>query len=247
MQKLEQLYNSAESWLGSEQADWDSFCADISKICDAHIALYRTKYDPENGSIVSADYIATTDPVMVNAYKNLGLQNTQPIPENSLTPLEPLRRTDIIDDETYMAIPAYGEFARTYGYFYQMMTPAILPDKSILGLLLWRNETQEDFSDLEKQRAALFMRHLMGSVYMSKIGETSTGNKVDDFGKRHNLTPTETDILAALLNGHSLREISEATDRSYGTVRWHVQNILDKCQVSSQKSLLSEFYGLIEA
>ena len=36
------------------------------------------------------------------------------------------------------------------------------------------------------------------------------------------------------------------TDRSYGTVRWHVHNLLVKCNVKSQTNLLSEFYQLIK-
>lgn len=247
MQILEQLYNSAEIRLDKDTVEWGLFGTDVARICNARMALYRTSYDAKDGSLISADYIATTDKDMLEAYKTLGLQEIQPIPETSLTPLEPIRRTDVMDDETILNIPVIGDFIRKYDYFYQLMVPAILPDGSILGLLLWRGMAEEDFSDLEKQRLALFMRHLMGAFDLSKIGEASSQSKIIAFGERHSLTPTETDILAALLNGHSLREISNTTERSYGTVRWHVQNILNKCQVSSQKSLLSEFYGLISA
>jgi DNA-binding NarL/FixJ family response regulator len=67
------------------------------------------------------------------------------------------------------------------------------------------------------------------------------------FGERYALTNTEVSILAALLRGYSLRNIAEESGRSYGTMRWHVQNILGKCQVKTQQNLLNEFYRLIKS
>ncbi|VAW24699.1 hypothetical protein MNBD_ALPHA11-707, partial [hydrothermal vent metagenome] len=60
-------------------------------------------------------------------------------------------------------------------------------------------------------------------------------------------TDTEIDILSALLQGQSLKIIAYETKRSYNTIRWHVQNILEKCQVKTQTNLLREFYRLIKA
>ena len=53
-------------------------------------------------------------------------------------------------------------------------------------------------------------------------------------------------MLAALLQGLSLRAIARESARTYGMVRWHVQNILEKCQINTQKNLLIEFYRLVK-
>ena len=90
------------------------------------------------------------------------------------------------------------------------------------------------------------MRHLMSIIEANKSPLKKPDGALERFGSRYHLTDTEIIILSALIQGHSLREIAVETGRGYGTVRWHVQNILDKCQVSSQKTLLSEFYSLIE-
>ena len=247
MQILEQLYDCAEQHLRSEPRNWVMFGREVAGICNADMVLYRTSYDETGENIVSADYLTTTNENTIQAYKDLGLQQNQPIPENSLTPLEPVRRTDMLDNAAMLSLPVYGDFVKKFDYFYQIFVPAILPDKSILGLLLWRGQASDDFDDLEKQRLALFLRHLIGAFDLEKMSSDPTKNNVAQFGEKYSLTPAETAILGALLEGHSLREISQSTQRSYGTVRWHVQNILDKCQVNSQKSLLKEFYGLIIA
>ena len=80
-----------------------------------------------------------------------------------------------------------------------------------------------------------------------KLLNMRENSQVDVFGTQHGLTKTEIEILSALLDGHSLRGIAENTKRTYGTTRWHVQNILSKCQVNNQKTLLREFYKLIPA
>ena len=75
------------------------------------------------------------------------------------------------------------------------------------------------------------------------IGEPDAA--IVTFGQKYGLTSTEIEILDGLLQGQTPSALAENTGRTYGTVRWHVQNILEKCQVNSQKGLLSEFYRLI--
>lgn len=112
---------------------------------------------------------------------------------------------------------------------------------------MWRGENQSDFSEMEKLRLALFMRLLakiVGTLEVEANQEHMGGIK--DFGIKYGLTDSETGILADLLEGQSLREIAELSGRTYGTIRWHVHNLLEKCNVKSQKNLLREFYWLIK-
>src|SRR5690606_3801767 len=53
------------------------------------------------------------------------------------------------------------------------------------------------------------------------------------------LTEQEAAIAALLCEGHSLREISEATGRSYETVRTHMKSILQKTGTSRQGELIA--------
>lgn len=52
------------------------------------------------------------------------------------------------------------------------------------------------------------------------------------------LSPAEARVAAMLAQGHKLREIAVLTGPSYGTLRWHLQNIYAKCGVSNQMDLV---------
>ena len=92
-----------------------------------------------------------------------------------------------------------------------------------------------------------FMRLLAKVIGPSAVSpETPPARDVQQFGEKHALTQAEVNILADLLEGQSLKAIASRTNRSYGTVRWHVHNLLVKCNVQSQTNLLSEFYQLIK-
>lgn len=52
------------------------------------------------------------------------------------------------------------------------------------------------------------------------------------------LSPTEARVATMLAKGHKLREIAVLTGPSYGTLRWHLQNIYAKCGVSNQVDLV---------
>jgi len=75
---------------------------------------------------------------------------------------------------------------------YQLIAPAILSDTSFLGLVVWRDKTEENFTSIEKQRITLFMRHLLAKVDHRKFGSMEGNAKVDRFGKQNGLTKTET-------------------------------------------------------
>lgn len=243
---LEQLYNCADKYLISESYNWDKFCEDFCNILDSEMALYRLTFD-EHQIPQSFEAIITSMPDAAREYKERKLYALHPVQESDMAPLEPLRRTDFMSDEQIKTIDIFGDFSRRYGYFYQLIAPAILNDGSFLGLLVWRSESQSDYTSEDKQRIALFMRHLLAKVQFRGLVNMRQNNQVKLFGTKHGLTKTEIEVLSALLDGHSVRSIAKNTKRTYGTIRWHVQNILSKCQVNNQKNLLREFYKLIEA
>jgi len=244
MIELEKLYDCAEKHL-SEHPDWENFATSFSEIFGASFALYRDKEIQEENPENAVDVISTNDPDCLSEFNEMRLLGPMPIEEGSLPPLEPNRRTDFISDEEVRKLGAYYEFMQRHNVFYLMIVPAMMPDEKILSLTLWRSEESEDFSDIEKQRMGLFMRHLLALVKEPEVVVDAHSAALDSFGEKYDLTSAELDVLAELLSGQSLREIAKSSDRSYGTVRWHVRNILSKCQVSNQQNLLREFYALI--
>jgi len=247
MHILEQLYDCADKHLQNASHDWDGFCSEFCDIFESDMVLYRIVFDPTTGAPKSFEPIVTSMPEAAKEYNDRKLYTYHPVSESNMAPLEPLSRTEFLTDEELRSLDVFWEFSQRYGYFYQLIAPAILTDNSFLGLVVWRDETKPDYLPVDKQRLALFMRHLLAKVKLRKLVNIKDNTLVEEFGKRNDLTKTEIDILAALLDGHSLRGIATNTKRTYGTVRWHVQNILSKCQVSNQKTLIRDFYALIEA
>jgi len=245
MEILAELYKSAEKHLSGPAPVWDGFFEDFQRIFSADGVLYRIGYAPAFAEIESFHVIGSSNPATVEKYVGQKMYLHSHVPESDLEPLEPARRTDALDDDAFEKLGPLADFFISVGMYYLMAVPARLSTHQIVTLSVWRSRGQGDFSDLEKQRLALFTRHLLAVVDDSSLSLEQPVESVSDFGRKWRLTNSETEILAALLQGLSLKQVANLSGRSYGTVRWHMQNILSKCQVGSQKELLHEFYSLI--
>ncbi len=254
MIELEKLYDCAEEYLVNNNADWSGFASGFEARFGSRMALYQpaTPADESLDIVSSSEIIATTDPKIVAQYFDEKIyeleEETIDEPES---PFEPIRRTDSMGDEKFRELEIARKYMIPNGIFYKMVIFSIFPNGSPLVLFVWRDEDAEDFSDVEKQRLTLFMRYLANLVSSANnvpasMSEPPVDSRIHEFGEKYGLTRSEVGILSAMLIGQSLKFIAQSSDRSYGTVRWHVQNILTKCQVKSQKTLLKEFYGLIE-
>ncbi len=245
---LEKLYDCAGKHLAGENQNWSEFCEDFRDIFGAGIVMYRP--DIINGIMAwrSLDQlVATSNPEYAKGYVEHKIFEQNEIPDDSLNPLEPSRRSDVVADAQFKEVEIAKNFFIPRKIFYMLAVSAILPDDSNFVLVAWRSEDEGDFSDLDKQRLALFMRYLATQIRVKKTKPASArDSSIENFGKKYSLTKSEIEILSGMLDGKSLRFIAQESDRSYGTVRWHVQNILEKCQVKSKKNLLSEFYALIK-
>lgn len=248
MIELERLYESAGTHLNAIPQQWERFVTDFQSIFGAGIVLYRPTIKDNVLAWRSADQtVATTHPDHAADYVKFKVFELNQIPDASLNPLEPSRRSDVIPNEIFRETDVAKTFFIPRNIFYMLAVSAILHDDSQLMMVLWRSEGRGDFSDIEKQRMALFMRYLATLIPSVRSDlNVSPGHAVEDFGAKYALTDTEVSVLTALLQGQSLRMIASESGRAYGTVRWHVQNILEKCQVKTQKNLLSEFYRLIK-
>ncbi|MET1413188.1 helix-turn-helix transcriptional regulator [Roseibium sp. HPY-6] len=248
MEILEALYDCIETNLRGNKVDWQKFANEFQIIHRSELALYRAVYsEDEQKQMDRLDVIATSNAPLLKKYVQKGMHKLHPYPETEMVMLEPIRRTDELpDDDVFRKMGPLTDFLIENGMFYFMNVPAMMPDGHFVCIHVWRDENQGDFSNLEKQRLALMMRHLLATVGESELTLTDPNSEVAAFGQMHGLTTAETTILALLIEGHSLRTISQKSGRTYGTVRWHVQNILEKCQVKSQLNLLSEFYRLMK-
>jgi len=245
MKILEALYACAETHLGGKTTPWDTFSTDFQAVFGAHVAVYVTDFGPDGTSLQSFTFFGSSDPEMAAQYVKKRIWQYNVLPERKMAPLEPFCRTELTSDEDFERLGPLADFMISHGMYYQMLVPALLSDGSIVGLFVWHDKDEGDFDKLEKQRLALFMRHLLALVGKEQFLQQGTDPQTHAFGQKWNLTETETEILSFLLNGLTLKAIAARSNRGYGTVRWHVQNILEKCQVNSQKALLHEFYQLI--
>jgi len=249
MIELEKLYDCADRHLTKKVQDWDGFASDFETVFGSKMALYRPARRKDGLYFLSMnELIATTNPQIMAEFFEKEIIKFGPMFEDDGNPLEPFRRTDILSDDQFKSFEVTKVFLQPNNVFFLMIVHAILPDGSLLVLYLWRGEQENDYSDIEKQRLALFMRYLASLVRVGKPALAHVPDKeLVEFGTRYKLTGAEVGILSDLLQGQSLKFIAKESGRSYGTVRWHVQNILEKCQVKTQKNLLSEFYSLIKS
>ena len=182
---------------------------------------------------------------MLRQYIADGVYEYRDLMSQSIGPFEPARRSDTHTDAAFKAHPINIGFLKPHAIFHIMGVVAHLHDGSFLVMFVWRSESEADFSDMEKLRLALFMRMLAKHFGTSTLKRLSRPkDEIRGFGNAYGLTKAETLVLADLLDGYSLKDIARKSGRTFGTVRWHVHNLFVKCDVQSQKNLLSEFYKL---
>ena len=63
-------------------------------------------------------------------------------------------------------------------------------------------------------------------------------------GETLGLTPAESRLAVMVASGHTLRDIATVTERSYDTVRWHLQKIFRKQGISRQAALVRRVLSL---
>ena len=248
MEILEKLYDCADKHLAGGAKDWVQFSSHFKEIFDADILVYQANFSLDSHSYSSMELLGSSNMPMTETYIEQKMYQYHPMPESGLPTLEPIRRTDHTPDDVFIeGFGAYGAFLLENDIFYLMMVHEALSEHSFLALALWRGRADRDFEDQEKQRLALLMRYILalsgGPVEHNHTPTTA----FQVFAERYGLTPTETGILDALIQGQSPKEIALETGRTYGTVRWHVQNILEKSQVGTQKQLMREFYELLNS
>lgn len=246
MLQLEQLYNCARDHLEQGAPNWDTFARTFKEIFSADLLFYRVQNDELGWQESSLKIITTTHPTVVDMYIENGFHRRPRMKESDLPSLEPTRRTDEVSDDEFRKLGDFYEFFAGNGLFYLMLVPARLEDNTDLNLMVWRDEQSGDFDEQEKMRLGLFMRYLMKTVDTSKLVHGETGSELQQFAKTFGLTGKEAEVLSYLPEGYSLRGIAKETGRTYSTIRWHVENLFQKCHVKSQKNLLRQFYALIK-
>lgn len=217
--------------------------ATFQALFDAHGLFYRVDFCEQN-QIQDFVVIATSDPATINEYIRKKLFQHLVLHEAAQPNLIPCRRSDMTPVTDLH--PDVDGFYRQYGLFHLLMTPARISQNSYLAIVAWRPEQASDFNDAEKDRLGLLMRYLMALLSVQEfLPEHDAGCRDEallQFADHYRLTKSETGILHHLLRGKTLKEIAATTGRSYGTVRWHTRNLLEKCQVSSQRNLINAYY-----
>ena len=243
---LDRLYNCASEHLEGNAKNWIDFAREFKSIFSADMIFYSVKNDKSGWLDDSLKVISTTNQNLVSAYLESGFHRQANVNETTLRSLEPSRRSDVVPDEEFRKLGETFDFFAGNGIFYLMIVPAIMSDKATLNLVVWRDEDAGDFDEQEKMRLGLFVRYLLKVVDPIELVFDKHNCELERFGKTYGLTETETEILGYIQAGYSPRKIATETDRTYGTVRWHIRNLLEKCHVSDQKNLVRQFYALIK-
>lgn len=241
---LEELYRAAAQYIDQAPRNWPAFMRAFHKAYCAHAIFYRVDFGPDQ-QVRDFHVIGSSDPATTDEYVKRKLYLQHQLKEGDYPNLEPQRRTDVMSDDEFRTYGEIIDFYRANGVFYMIMAPAKAAEDSYLAMVAWRSENEGDFDDTEKMRLGLFMRHLMAIVSAQEFLPHEPRRDILEFGARHGLTQAECEITEQLIEGATLKDIAARSGRSYGTIRWHVRNLLEKCEVSSQKNLVSEFYRLI--
>ena len=247
MIEIEKMYECAQHCLLEGNIDWERFGKEFSVLLHSEMIVYTTEPSADKMDLTPrGNVITTTDQAMLDRYFQIRAYEKFYLMPDPQTPYQPVRRSERMDDETFQQHPLTELFFSPFGIFHFTIVYSNLLDGRFLVMYVWRDDTRDDYSDIEKQRLALFMRHLATIVTFVPAPTTrEVDPQVLQFGARFGLTSTETEMLEELLQGKSLRGIAKGSGRTYGTVRWHVHNILKKCHVKNQQNLLGEFYRLI--
>lgn len=75
------------------------------------------------------------------------------------------------------------------------------------------------------------------------IERTTPGERLDLFGRVHDLSPRETDVLRCLTQGDDTREVAARLHLSAYTVQDHLTSVFDKTGVRSRRALLARATG----
>jgi len=248
MIKLEELCKCATQHLTKSQPDWERFADEFGSIFGCKMALFITSKNDDVVFLQSEKcIISTTSWDLVSAQFAKNISTFIGIMHDPVSPFIPSLRTDKLADSEYLNLDIVQRYMMPHRAFYLMMAFAALQDGSRLAMAVWRSDEEKDFCDIEKRRISIFMRFLATFFAPKNYAPINSVNEdLKLFGSRYSLTNSEVEIVLSLLQGHTLTQIAQDTDRAYRTVRWHMQNILEKCQVKSQKNLMSEFYRLIK-
>ena len=164
MIELEKLYDCVEEHRAEGPLDWHRLATQFAGVFRAKMVFYQTRFDDDGRLVAGIELIATSDPDLMRDYIGRKIYEVHPISEASLAPLEPVRRTDAMDDKNFCKLGPLSDFLISNGMFDLMIVPAVMPYGSFDSLYVWRDAGEQDYSDLENQRFTLLMRHLLAIV-----------------------------------------------------------------------------------
>jgi len=78
------------------------------------------------------------------------------------------------------------------------------------------------------------------------LARSAAQNVPDEtFGGQAHLSPREQEVLDALVNGHSNKEIARALDMTENTVKFHLKNIFVKLKVERRAQAIARARGVV--
>ncbi|MBQ5954389.1 MAG: hypothetical protein IJM62_04970 [Lachnospiraceae bacterium] len=162
------------------------------------------------------------------------------------------RMTDFYPEGIRESLPYYQTAYVKYDIHYEAIM-SLAHDHKFLGVVsLYRKSDEEDFSDRDIFILNLLMDHLsyrlhMNDMWKSVPGQSKTvsvsGDYIDTFCFRHDLTKRESEILKLMSGNRQSNEICDELSISMSTLRKHTGSIYKKLNISNRVDLYKILNG----
>ena len=153
---------------------------------------------------------------------------------------ELVRESELIDDRNRLVSPIYRSCYRSYD-IYDSLQMSIVYEKKIYAVLtLYRTKSDGLFRDEEMFYLRSLSRHLNYLFHSHLDGDTAAPNAahMKELAGTYRLTRRESEILGYIKECLSNDEILERIPITAHTLQKHLQNIYNKCDVSTRWDLL---------
>ena len=162
------------------------------------------------------------------------------------------RMTDFYPEGVRESLPYYQTAYVDYDIHYEAIM-SMSHDHRFLGVVsLYRSADEEDFSDRDIFILNLLMDHLAYRLHMNEMWKSVpgltkaaavTGDYIDSFCFRHDLTKRESEILKLMSGNKQSNEICDELSISMSTLRKHTGSIYKKLNISNRVDLYKMLTG----
>jgi len=154
----------------------------------------------------------------------------------------PLARfSDYVSEKDLVNSGLYHDWLRLRHWLHGAMVASLEQKDPLAWITFYREADEPDFNQEEMNYLSLFQAHFDAAVHRILRAEHRWGleNILRATAARYGLSERELEILGTLLEGKTNAEIAEQMFISPGTVKVHIEHILNKTGARSRTELVS--------